>query len=341
MPILLEQLFDYAGLFPPTKLPLDTALSNYMTYQTHPNHKMLGKFILPAAQCPDAASTLEHKAPTQTLLFSILLTQAKNEAEILSILQHDSALLKNFVNKNKNCLISSFEISLPIDCYKLSSEQLSILIDKMLEILKTEINLSTEFDFFCEMPFLSHIQMTQFLSNVYEYNNSERCHKISIKLRTGGVTPQSVPSSETLAEAIILLGKFSISFKVTAGLHVPIPNFNAQVNAKMHGFLNVLFAGMCAFWDALPSDIPEFPTEPSLAPYIKDIIANLDYTNLTPQSEHIVLNIPSHPKQKILFTPDIIDEFRKKYFKGIGTCDFIEPTQYLIQNINWLVPTEQ
>src|SRR5262245_32905868 len=47
---LLENIIDYAGLFPPAKLPLDESIRNYARYRTEAESWMLGRFICPAAR---------------------------------------------------------------------------------------------------------------------------------------------------------------------------------------------------------------------------------------------------------------------------------------------------
>src|SRR5712692_9610501 len=45
---LLAGALDYAGLFPPAKLPLDQAIQQYARYRHDPDSWMLGRFICPA-----------------------------------------------------------------------------------------------------------------------------------------------------------------------------------------------------------------------------------------------------------------------------------------------------
>lgn len=47
---LLSSLIDYAGLFPPARLPLDQAIRNYASYRRGPDASMLGRFVIPAAR---------------------------------------------------------------------------------------------------------------------------------------------------------------------------------------------------------------------------------------------------------------------------------------------------
>jgi len=48
--ILLAQVIDYAGTFPPASLDLVTAIKNYETYRQGEWAWMLGRFVVPAAQ---------------------------------------------------------------------------------------------------------------------------------------------------------------------------------------------------------------------------------------------------------------------------------------------------
>src|SRR2546422_7259388 len=52
---LLAGSIDYAGLFPPARLPLDQAIRNYARYRTDPAGWMLGRFVCPAARLAELA----------------------------------------------------------------------------------------------------------------------------------------------------------------------------------------------------------------------------------------------------------------------------------------------
>jgi hypothetical protein len=75
--------------------------------------------------------------------------------------------------------------------------------------------------------------------------------KWGYKLRTGGVEASAFPSAEQIAFAIIGCREMRIPIKFTAGLHHPIRHFNASVDTKMHGFVNVFVAAVLAHAAAL------------------------------------------------------------------------------------------
>ena len=68
------------------------------------------------------------------------------------------------------------------------------------------------------------------------------------KVRTGGLTPDAIPSSEALADFLIEAAWRRIAFKATAGLHHPLRSvhqFTYQPESPsgiMHGFVNVFLA---------------------------------------------------------------------------------------------------
>src|SRR5437763_833926 len=53
---------------------------------------------------------------------------------------------------------------------------------------------------------------------------AEHSSRFGVKLRTGGVTPDSIPPSRTVAEFLLAAAGHKLPMKATAGLHVPVPN---------------------------------------------------------------------------------------------------------------------
>ena len=66
------------------------------------------------------------------------------------------------------------------------------------------------------------------------------------KLRTGGVTADAFPSGPEIARVLVAAVRHQVPIKFTAGLHHPVRLFHESVQTKMHGFLNVLGAGVLA-----------------------------------------------------------------------------------------------
>ncbi len=60
---LLEGVIDYAGLFPPARLPLDEAVRNYLRYRREPESWMLARFVCPAARLTELGNLLREIGP--------------------------------------------------------------------------------------------------------------------------------------------------------------------------------------------------------------------------------------------------------------------------------------
>jgi hypothetical protein len=75
------------------------------------------------------------------------------------------------------------------------------------------------------------------------------------KVRTGGLTPEAIPSSDELADFLAGAALRRIAFKATAGLHHPIRSLRPLTyaadspRATMHGLVNVFVAAAFA-WQA-------------------------------------------------------------------------------------------
>ncbi len=76
------------------------------------------------------------------------------------------------------------------------------------------------------------------------------------KVRTGGLTPDAIPSSADVAAFLCRAAQLRMPFKATAGLHHPVRSERPLTyaldspRAVMHGFLNVFVAAAFA-WDGL------------------------------------------------------------------------------------------
>jgi hypothetical protein len=71
------------------------------------------------------------------------------------------------------------------------------------------------------------------------------------KARTGGTDATAFPSSDQLAGFLHACVSLDQPFKLTAGLHHPLPRKDKATGAQLHGFLNVLGATALAISEDL------------------------------------------------------------------------------------------
>ena len=121
------------------------------------------------------------------------------------------------------------------------------------QILLEEISTGAEklgMKVFCEVSLLNNDEWKEHVSNtldsIAEFN-SVHTNQLGVKLRTGGIKAEMIPSTEKVAFAISACRDRQLPIKFTAGLHHPIRMYRKEVKTKMHGFLNVFLAGMLAY----------------------------------------------------------------------------------------------
>lgn len=229
---LLASAIDYAGLFPPANLELEPALRNYAGYVRHPDSWMLGPFILPLAEFDAAARGLSQFSMEHPLRISALGPRTDN---VGAFQQTFAAAIDSIAAFRAVCgsavSIEQFEMPLPADA---DADSLKTIRSSMM---------TSRFKTFWEAkvdPVEGAIEL------LAANNRAAAAPKLGFKLRTGGVTAEAFPASTQIAAALLAAGSQSVPIKFTAGLHHPVRLFHDSVQTRMHGFLNVLGAGVLA-----------------------------------------------------------------------------------------------
>ena len=210
---LLTKSIDYAGMFPPCSLELEPALKKQAAYVRDADSWMLSTFVLPVAQFENAAAHLSMFDAKHPLRVSALGSKTMSIDELQSKVR---AFAKEHVD-----LATIEQIETPLAG----------------DLPRVDFNVPT----FWEAP-----------ADTIAAIKSAKIDNYGFKLRTGGVTADAFPSSVQIARAILASTKHHVPIKFTAGLHHPIRQFRDEVKTEMHGFLNVLGAGVLSaehHWD--------------------------------------------------------------------------------------------
>jgi hypothetical protein len=227
---LLERSIDYAGMFPPCSLELEPALGNQAAYVRSPETWMLSTFVLPATQFEPAAKGLSQFDPKHPLRVSALGPKTESAPEFIAALKTATDAIRSFQTQHVDLVsVAQLEMLLPkkVDLGVLN-EARSAIGDLKLQA-------------FWEAPVEAAEETIGLLAG---HNSKTKATALGYKLRTGGVTADAFPVSIQIARALIAAAKYHVPIKFTAGLHHPVRQFRDEVQAKMHGFLNVLGAGV-------------------------------------------------------------------------------------------------
>ena len=142
------------------------------------------------------------------------------------------------------------------------------------------------------------------------------------KVRTGGLTPESIPSSEALAEFLGEAVARRMAFKATAGLHHPIRSLRPLTYAgdspcaTMHGFVNVFVAAAFA-WRGAERDV------------------TLDVLNDADAGAFRFLTGEMRWRGRSITVAEI-QSARRDFAHSFGSCSFTEPIADL-RMLGWLV----
>ena len=235
---LLERSIDYAGMFPPCSIELEPALKNQAEYVRSPDAWMLSTFVLPVAQFETAEKSLSQFDPKHPLRISALGPKSETAAEFIAALKKTTEAIRSFQAQHVDLVsVVQLEMLLPVRAglalnvdLKELNEARSIIGDLKLQA-------------FWEAPVDAAEETIDLLAG---HNSKTKAAAFGFKLRTGGVTADAFPVSIQIARALIAATKHHVPIKFTAGLHHPVRQFRDEVQTKMHGFLNVLGAGVLA-----------------------------------------------------------------------------------------------
>jgi hypothetical protein len=233
---LLAHSIDYAGMFPPCSLGLESALKNQAEYVRTPDAWMLGAFVLSAEQFDATKQLLSQFDAQHPLRVAALGPKTASTDAFLEALDDAEAAIRSLSRHNVDLIsIGHLEMFLPHDVDAVSlQEAKSILGDLPV---------------FWEAP---PDRAEQAIALLAGFNSDADSATFGYKLRTGGVTADAFPTSMQIATALVTPATHQLPIKFTAGLHHPVRQYREEVKTKMHGFLNVLGAAALAAehrWD--------------------------------------------------------------------------------------------
>jgi hypothetical protein len=219
--VLLEGLFDYSGFAPPAALPMTEAVSNYAKYRGSTDSWMLGRSIVPIAKMAEyekALATVEHEGKSWRL-------SALTAGHVLA----DIEAIHAFNDRQAGQAV--------IDVVELKADT-----PDMIRALRPVVPANLKA--YVEIPLGGGIApMVAALA----------ANGLRGKARTGGLTPDAIPSCEQIATFIVACTAARIPYKFTAGMHAPFRSVRALTYAKdspkamMHGFVNAFLAAALAY----------------------------------------------------------------------------------------------
>jgi hypothetical protein len=290
--VLLRDLIDYAGLFPPASLAMGRSVANYQSYSQSEWNRILGRFIVPVGRLGEfeaAFATLPNQAPEKPVarwrLSALLGTDVI--AEVARVHEFNARMAKGV--SGKSAVVQAVELKVA------NVEE----IKRLSEIIPPEL------DTYFELPWSSN---SACITAIADYGRRA-------KMRTGGETADKFPDAEIVIEFIRRCAAVNVPFKATAGLHHPLRAVHRLTyqpespSAMMHGFVNVFLA----------------------AAFLRTgMSANLAMQLLEEQSpQAFQFRSESLEWRQHKLTRDEITATRRGFAVSFGSCSFTEPVDDL------------
>lgn len=292
--LLLDGLFDYAGLFPPAGLPLAAVVEQYAAYRRGPAAWMLGRLVMPVEQLralEDVVAPLPDGTFGRPWGLSVLGSGS---------VEDDRPTLADFTARQQR------------GDERLRIQSVEVRVGSPLEVRRARALAADGWDVYCE-PVVADDAVLDAIAIA----------GMRAKLRAGGVRADQIPPALAVARLLAGCVQRGISMKATAGLHhavsgtYPLTDEPGSPCAGMHGYLNLLVAaGVAEAAGAAAVRAPE----------VVDAIARILQLTRTPMfTAGGVLEWLDGDRPLTEGPLHEIAPGARALVRGIGTCSFEEP----------------
>lgn len=312
----MQEIIDYAGLFPPADLSLDTSIQNYSKYRKSEESWMLSRFIIPASRLQELEpyrKTLFQEG--EAFSFSVLGKGTETVSDFKEHLKQLVAQLEVFHGMHGDRVTTDMlEIKLPKEAVFANDTELLIEIYNETAKVLDQSPLTPNYVFFegyFEENWKKDIRLALEAMRSHNKNfDGNNIQEMAFKLRCGGVKADMFPSVEEIAFTLNTARENNIALKGTAGLHHPVRHYADSVQTKMHGFFNVFGGAMLAYAHDL--------TEEELIEVLRE-----------EDPEHFIFKEDYFQWKKYRVSNDEMKWLRKTALISFGSCSFDEPREDL------------
>ncbi len=215
--VLLQEIVDYAGLFPPAGLEMRAAVANYADYRAGPDAWALGRFVVPLNRMDELMSVR-----------GALATASGDEWCLSALVNGNVATELAKVQAFNGRAVGAARI-----------DAIELKLDQPEEIATAGRAVQGECNTFVEVPVRKDpATLVQAIAEA----------GLNAKIRTGGTTADSFPTAAEVTRFMRRCSEAGVAFKATAGLHHPLRGSyrltyaNDAACSTMFGFLNVFLA---------------------------------------------------------------------------------------------------
>ncbi|MGB7068516.1 MAG: hypothetical protein WBD22_03415 [Pyrinomonadaceae bacterium] len=219
---LMNGAIDYAGLFPPSQLPMPDAVQNFAKYSLSDHNWMLGRFVVGLGKLPEFLAIFDEFETPDCDTWRISVVASADISETIERISRTNEVYSG---------------RLACDSVEIKSVSLKADIKRAAASLPDHVTAFFE------------VAVDEYLDELIAAiaASGQRA-----KIRTGGVTADAFPTAAEIVRFVQACTSANVPFKATAGLHHPLRCLKPLTYAPeaprgmMHGFLNMfLMTGFC------------------------------------------------------------------------------------------------
>ena len=300
---LLDGIIDYAGLFPPAKLPMDEAFARFVAHRSSDDGWMLARFVCPADRLEELEALIP-KADTlqRPIAVSVLGRGGDTLESFLEGANHDEKLVTAFSSRLVDRVeVDAFEVRLP------EAGGAAVAVNQAW--LRLTGNGARSLTPFFEVSMLGdwRQRLPAAAAAVRDTDRKAGGHnRVGLKIRCGGLEASAIPEVPAVAAAIATCRAIGVPLKATQGLHHPFRRHDPELDAEVHGFINLFAASALAHVHDLP------------VRKLIDIVAETD-------PEAFVIVPDRFAWREFEATADQVGQARRAVLTSFGSCSFAEP----------------
>ena len=300
---LLGGIVDYAGLFPPAQLAMDEAFAHFVEHRSSDEGWMLARFVCPAARL-DELEPLDARAdPSQLpVAISVLGCGGETLESFLESVRGDETKMAAFSERlGERAVVDAFEVRLP------EAGGAAVAVNEASGRLTK--NGRRSLTPFFEVSLLGEWR-SRLPAAVAAVRDTDRKagdgHRVGLKIRCGGLEAAAIPEVEAVAAAIATCRATEVPLKATQGLHHPYRHHDPELNAWVHGFVNLFTASVLAHLHDLP------------VKQLIEIVADVDPEAFSIGPERLGW-------RHLEASAEDIAQSRRNLLTSFGSCSFSEP----------------
>ncbi len=283
---LLSGAIDYAGLFPPARLDMATAVARYLSHRASTDAWALGRFVVPVARLGELVAVTSAGAGGGAPLIPLTALIGAATAD-------DVDAIEAF---NRECSLNGARV----DAVEVKAATEGVIRAVLAAIPGRWVR-------YVEIVALGDGTA----GALDELARGGACAKV----RTGGTSPEAIPTPERLLGFLEAAARRKLPFKATAGLHHPVRGLHPLTgdpegpSGVMYGYFNLMIAA-AILWRG---------GDRTLA---REALLESDLAAFTINGDALLWH-------DLRFDGDALGRMRTEFFHGFGSCSFREPLEEL------------